>query len=360
MNKIVLHRFVPLLFTVFLAVGFQAAIVFRSAKASMLSVISTNQTQQKSHHQRGPSLDVLAVGSLSRLDYLEAQQATFGSANATRHFFNATERDDFDPNCHRNLAIDDVKEILRFCRRRDHGINVTIIQSDIPRFFMGGKYNKGSTRAPWLCAQQRPLAGLMKVMETYENSASFPDYLMIIDDDTFIRPAAILANLLRYQSKDNSSSSRPFALAGYIFNRRSTFSFPYGGFGLILSRGLLLQMVEPIQENSPVFQRIMDNHFGEAAVFRRGMNLLELFVKKARSDSFVTHANWTFPGYCMHSDWVMGYMLRVMGVAMKSLSPEDLRSNEGEKCLTPASDVPIVCHYAMPSIMRNLHNRSQY
>ena len=88
----------------------------------------------------------------------------------------------------------------------------------------------------------------------------------------------------------------PFALTSIPF------PIAYGGFGTILNKAAVQQLTEPVHcsgkgLNQAICEQIKADAVGEASVFQEGMSIFELFYKySARKD------------FCMHSDWLLGYM----------------------------------------------------
>ncbi len=79
----------------------------------------------------------------------------------------------------------------------------------------------------WLCAIPRPYAGLRKVYQYYQaRKQSLPDYLIILDDDTYY-------NMEAFQRKNERlNSSIPTVVAGCLVRqpvRQINFTFPFGG-----------------------------------------------------------------------------------------------------------------------------------
>lgn len=69
------------------------------------------------HHHK-ITVDILSIGSQSRLDYIHSQKMTFASHRSVRNFYSVTEHDDADPMCANKLTTSDVIEISRFCRNK--------------------------------------------------------------------------------------------------------------------------------------------------------------------------------------------------------------------------------------------------
>ena len=80
------------------------------------------------------------------------------------------------------------------------------------------------------------------------------------------------------------------------------FPIAYGGFGTILNKVALQQLTEPVycngkDINQAICAQIKADKVGEASVFQEGMSTFELFYKYSAQKDF-----------CMHSDWLLGYM----------------------------------------------------
>jgi hypothetical protein len=210
---------------------------------------------------------------------------------------------------------------------------------------------KKQNPAGWLCAQKRPAESLYRVLDGYrqqwqrllvegkESKANLheilPDYLFLLDDDTYLNMRPILDILLATYPTNNS-----YAIAGCMVRERlhqHNFTFPWGGFGTIFSRSLIEKFLHPIHchandsmynlisiATAPreislnefellVCQRLTQDVIGEAFLFRQGMSVADLMYK------FVTFWQYTNaekdwhkmegPGFCMHADWVIGYFV---------------------------------------------------
>ena len=86
------------------------------------------------------------------------------------------------------------------------------------------------------------------------------------------------------------------------------FSLPYGGFGTFLDKNALRDMLRPIKctvsigasaFDKRICSTLKEDRIGELGLFKEGMTILELFYKYT-----------SLPVYCMHSDWVIGYILK--------------------------------------------------
>jgi len=149
---------------------------------------------------------------------------------------------------------------------------------------------------------------------------------------------------------------------------------PYGGFGLILSRRMLQDLMEPTDCSANytadgICGHIKMNRIGEYAVFQDMISgsLVELMKKYAERSAFRDHKKWT-TGYCLHSDWATGYLISLYGKAlgtynshprMRSVfnmrfnldkSPSNICRFERENCTSKSE----ACHYVSSDIMSSI------
>ena len=62
----------------------------------------------------------------------------------------------------------------------------------------------------WICAQKRPLTAFWQVMKDYDYD-TFPDYLVIMDDDTWLNMERFVSYLAR-----KYSPNVPYVIAGVV------------------------------------------------------------------------------------------------------------------------------------------------
>ena len=257
-------------------------------------------------------IDVISIGSNTRLDYLWAQETTWGSHNSIRHFIPVTEDDDpvssttsrssrspvpaaddgekdnsnknNNNKCHTLLSPEDVYSISDWCHNEytvqkkkqtaastkeeedaayEHGRDIPQLLSSSyrKRYFATRKYlSKKSNPVGWLCAQRRFVYGLMKYKNKLEDSNDdavlLPDYLLLVDDDTYYNIDLLLDELRSQQQQQRSTAVRasapPNVYVGclMIANKKRTIQFGYGGFGTILNKASLKRlMIDKLQCN---------------------------------------------------------------------------------------------------------------
>ena len=321
---------------------------------------------------KGPIIDFISVGTLSRSELQDAQERTFGSHPSVRNFFRMTELNDTDATCYTNLTVRQRESVVDFCQNENHQSYVSAILRKQLRPFQSYKHSTG-----WMCAQKRPIDGLRLVLEKYKNEA-LPSYLIIVDDDSYFNMNAIVNTLQHSYSEDELH-----VLSGFIFNfpKELHFTFPYGGFGSILTRKAIGNLIRPIRCDASepdgftrmACWRLSQNHVGEQQHFREGMSVADLMYAYSMELRFADVDRWNWHGFCFHSDHALGYFIAYYHVAVPDdrleraeindklrqnndfgfvhLSDGVVQSlNEREKC-SPQS---LICHYAEPNQMDRL------
>lgn len=268
------------------------------------------------------TLDSLSVGSAKNLDLIQAQVNTWGSHHSVRYFFAATEDDDDELTCQDFLNETTMVQISDHCHSRRHR-NGYLQHSPVHKYW-NNRYAYPpflQTRGPgWICAQKRFAFAIRKLGWFYRRELegklhlNLPDYLLMQDDDTFYNTLL----LEEYLSGKDSLSS--FAEAGCLIRvpvDKFNFTFPWGGFGFVLSKAAIQQLIRPIRCSSVtpgdtfiqhVCNRLDDNFLGEKAAFQEGMSVSDLMGAHAEREPFSNFRHWN-PGYCLHGDWVIGYYI---------------------------------------------------
>ena len=279
------------------------------------------------------SVDILSVASISRPELLVAQKNTFASHKSVRNFFNATELDDYDPTCYKDLTWEDVRKVSSFCRKRPYGLSYEMR-------FLRGQYGRVQwlqqkpNPVGWLCAIQRPYAGLRKAYMHYQKSRQeIPDYFIILDDDSYYNMEIFQRN------HEKLNSSEPTVVAGCLVRQpihQINFTFPFGGFGAVFSKGSLGYLFHPIicpeigngttpmianhVNSEGICSQLSRDVVGELQYFENGMSLLDLIYKYVNTEKYRDVNTWT-TGFCMHSDWVMGYFVNFYNASIHTKDP---------------------------------------
>jgi hypothetical protein len=333
---------------------------------------------------KNQTVDIISVGSLLKEHYQDTQQRTFGSHPAVRNFFRITERIDADRECFTELTTDQLDEIIDFCSITKHESSVSSMFRTI---LFQPKKNVG-----WMCAQKRPIEGTFHVMQQYRDGMEIPDYLFIIDDDTYINMDSLTDILLK-----DFPIQTPHIVAGcnFEFLTKPYFPFPYGGFGSYLTKAAIRRLLQPIDcslKNTGsghvadpfsllACWRLNLNAMGEKIYFKDGMSVADLMFKFASEQPFAQVGNWR-SGYCFHSDHALAYFLNFYHIAVPDEELKDgvklndkVRgkyqftaltnergpgrrgecSNERERCEVHNH----VCHYIKPDQMEDLYLEKQ-
>jgi hypothetical protein len=254
-------------------------------------------------------VDIVSIGSLDRPEYHKAQKTTLGSHASVRKFWEITEADTADRDCETSLSSEDITTINDWCQDK--------WQSSKRKNYWSKKNRKllreGFTDARSVCQQTRPVHGLYKALQQYgpHDSLSFPDYLFLMEDDTYVN-LDLFQDEFYTRHNSNISSSVPWVLAGCIdFNQYLHLTAASVGFGILLSRGSLERLRQPIyckekvredELTSSTCHRLEESRIGELSVFQEGMSLIDLWNGLVNHQPFSLYANWTI-GMCMNSKW---------------------------------------------------------
>ena len=310
-------------------------------------------------------IDFVSIGSIKKRDLREAQKATFGKS--VRNFYAATEvHDDIERNCYRRLKPHQVSHIVRRCHNYKNG-TYHLLRRLGSKNADAGMRSFAKNPAGWICVQKRPLNALHNAVQKYyyhKNSTLsnrnqtnqlrspgsssslrldvllLPDYLIVGDDDTWINIVALKSSLPKMYPPNE-----PRAVAGCLLRfepRYAYFTTPFGGFGLILTRSTLFNLLRPIDcsfqdtkhterpvESRPPFSkdsdfdalvcwRLEQNLIGEREVFRRGMSLLDMMYEYSVAAPYLQVEQWGNSSFCLHSDWVWGYLINYYHMARHS------------------------------------------
>jgi hypothetical protein len=318
------------------------------------------------------------------------QHRTFGSHRVVRRFFAVTENNDTDRSCSQQLSTAQITHIAQFCKN-------STARNNAATLLMKDKFRP--KREPgWLCAQKRPVEGLAQLLFQYRQGLEIPPYVLIIDDDTYLPNMDALGIHLLAKYPPNV----PSILGSCFVTGTSKFLIPFGGFGTILSRGAILNLLEPIDcsigaTNAAITTRVdlgrdgrrsqlcceqlSVNLLGEAYFFRANMSVADLMYAYSAQQPYTTAANdhdtgWRPDlGFCMHSDHALAYFINMYYIglpasqrAVKRPDPaEPLKTRHGYTRLVEkqcdnqhghCNSHNLFCHYITPKHMESLHRRA--
>jgi hypothetical protein len=384
------------------------------------------------HH---PIIDVISIGSVTRMGLMEVQRRTWASATRyqsrpiLRHFWAIHEDnvdpddDDDDTTCYNDLTVEDVMNISNWCRdrymhnhtkrylqvkynstagsirsSRHYKMTDTLQPSSwvmsqwIKHFGYNKWLAKKSNPVGWLCAQKRFAKGLAAVLKQYQRGGeySIPDYVLLVDDDTYVNVDLLLQNELK-----DRNPMEPYVGAGcrvrIEMDASPITTFAFGGLGHVLSKASIERFTRPIhcsseaksEFESKVCSTISQDLIGEQRFFYDGMSVAELMDTRARAEAYLQFQQWQ-DGFCFHGDHYLAVMIHLYGILSTSVTEEDLTImqamkdseiiimsknetirkgncwNEYDHCDPKTS---VVCHYQTPQQMIALHEakmRQQY
>ena len=368
---------------------------------------TTGLTSNGNGHDNGNMavmLDVISIGSENQADLQQAQHDTIGTA--VRHFYAATEQDDVESECHTSLTMDRVHDILNTChghhkqnnnknknKNKNQHNKFPILQALTQNFATIKWLQRKSNPTAWMCAQKRPVQALWNAVHHYYyydnddsdsqdsathtpdeadhhtttnnnqrrlavlNASALPDYLIVGDDDMWINIPALHSTLPTWYP-----SQEPWAVAGCLFRmepHHHNFTFPYGGYGLVLTRATLQHLLHPLTcpnlqqdgnktkdttttttipprqaslqsplETNPTndvdFEalacwRLRQNGIGERAFYQAGKSLLDIMYDYSVASPYLRQDwNNSSSTFCLHSDWVWGYLINYYHMAWHS------------------------------------------
>ena len=217
-----------------------------------------------------------------------------------------------------------------------------------------------------MCAQKRPIDAFLNAAKQYQyrqqdstnktksnnietnNSSTnynLPDYLIIGDDDTWVNLNHVSKFIVQAYPKHEPHAVAGCLVRSAILSHKS--SFPFGGFGLILSQKTIHNFFRPLNCSNVVeplslledqisfhdydvedtdFEklacwRVGLNGIGEKPLFRDGMSVADLMQAYSMASPFTKVHEWQGVGFCMHSDWVWGYFVNYYHLSSNTHDP---------------------------------------
>jgi len=265
---------------------------------------SIDLTRKHLHYQTANEVvDVVSIGSDTRFEYLKAQASTWASHPHVRSFWGFTEKHGHNETCD-SMTEDEVKSHVDACTGGLNGFRKSV-QEFISEGYTAVEDKKRS-EAGWLCAQRRVgrALGWLKGVAYADKEIVLPDYLLIVDDDTYIDLDVFEEKIRRFQG-NSDGSAQVFASCLFRENGYIKWPFAFGGFGTFLSKASIQQLIRPIycknvdETDKDVCESVRLGRIGERQLFREGMSIAELF-----------HNYSSLKMFCLHSDWLIGYIVK--------------------------------------------------
>lgn len=140
------------------------------------------------------------------------------------------------------------------------------------------------------------------------------------------------------------TDGQPIVGAGHVFSSKwNAIAHPYGGFGTFFNKEAIKSMVSPICTDQPKEEtscsNLHQNRIGELDVYQPGDSVFDLFYKFSALQQ-----------YCLHSDWMMGYIVTYL------LDISFLVATENS--ITDCTENSMTCHWQTPSDMKRLNGIS--
>lgn len=286
------------------------------------------------------TVDIFSGGSKNNSQMLTTQANTMGSHSSVRFFFGGTEDEDADPTCSTRLTKAQMMDIHTICSthgRRSYPAEKE--ENKLIRYMMnsfaGGKYLEDKPPG-WMCANSRVGMGYARIGRMYKAMVAsggpemLPEYLICLDDDGYYN----MDWFLRFAQENDPSI--PAAYAGCLIEKphhEVNFSFPFGGFGTVLSRGTILNLIRPLhcrgggsgmdEFMNHACAQIQRNMFGEQESFLEGMSVSDLMGAHAMRANFADLEKFKEAKYpfCLHGDWTAGYYLNYYRLSNQIADP---------------------------------------
>jgi len=324
---------------------------------------------------------MISIGTLNRPSLQDAQESTFASHASVRSFYRITELNDTEKNCHKELNISHMRQIVDFCRGRRGNVSQHLHIKEAALSIKSLKiYKKQSNPPAWMCAQKRFVDGFKLVIDKYKRDVVLPDYLFLIDDDTYLN-----INVLVTMLPNLYPAHEAHVVAGCrlrLMNGLGNFTnYALGGLGTFYTRAALENLIKPLHcsnnnntNDDPIVQnaceRVGKNMIGEKPLFHDGMAMVDLMHAYSTDQPYLQVHQWNRVGFCMHSDIYFGYFIKFYPIvrpvnddppeALKAFnhSSEQDRGEErrghchGDKVCTMDS---FICHHQKETDMHTLH-----
>lgn len=291
----------------------------------MNSTFFTQAHERHSSSLPNFTIDILTIGSKLNEDLPQMQHETFAQHYSIRTFIVATENDDPDPFCYQNISREEIEEHARKCRSkkfwRVQMKSYNLLTHNFRKLYARPEWLRTKNNIQgWFCAIKRQDYAFLKYMNLLKESGiPLPNYLMVIDDDTYLNVHHI-ENYLK-NSEGNSNvprSTEPVIFAGCRVRHpvnEMKWTFPFGGWGIYLSEGALKKWMRSIRceenknENIEICRLYKnpsksDITIGEGKYFLNGMNLNEVFKRYLEQEE-----------YCLHGDWFYGYIANFLNIS---------------------------------------------
>jgi Glycosyltransferase 61 len=266
-------------------------------------------------HSPISSIDIVAVDGPSSTTALQSSASTtqaqiFGTHPLVRTFHSFTlDPDDPDLSCSLEFIANSLSEMVLHKDYSDCSFST-----------------RNAKPKDWLCMQKRLVNGFYRVLNNYgDGKVAVPDYLVLLQNDTYVNMDALIATL-----QESYSPDAPQVVAGCtnVCQRGNHhLVYPVSGFGSILTRASVMRMIQPVYCNNVTKRsdnfvrwacwRLEQNYTGEQLFFEDGMSIHELMYLYFSNFLDIPVERWSHTGYCFHrSDHTMAYFMNYYHVSV--------------------------------------------
>jgi hypothetical protein len=349
-------------------------LVFRTIEVDADNGMLMRRRRRRMGRIKTPTIDVLSIGSAARPHYLQAQMETFASHPAIRAFYPITEVNDTDNTCSQKLTTEQYDRVVQHCNASTNISNKVNPMLNLMNYMFDPTTRAG--HHGWLCAQKRPVEAVVQLLRKYKTIDNAPDYLVILDDDSYIANVESLQQLLL-----TYPSHIPSAVAACPIQFRG-FLFPWGGYGSFWTRTAMRNFMHPIdctksgqrynldRRSKQTCAQLERNLVGEKRFFQNNMSVAELMYEYSAQQPFTKVFEWEGVGFCMHSDHALAYFINFYLISLPNYGRVKqrrrrlpLQTVHGYGSLKPkqchdkmeCSRDHTFCHYMTPEMMYPLY-----
>jgi hypothetical protein len=291
--------------------------------------------------------DVISIGSLTRPEQHETQHS--GLKDQIRNYYPITELNDTDSYCYTDLTMEQMDSTIDYCQTPKGEKKESFIAATVRRHL----YRPQRT-VDWMCGQKRAIDGLYRVLAGHSTNnekvkkdvatvqawSSLPDYLILVQDDTFVNVGTLADDLL-----GQFPANETHVVAGCardIPDHSSAFIYP-DMLGTIFTRIALERLLKPIHCHDSTSKgttsssssssknkntnarsshsmlacfRLKFNALGEAAYFHEGMSVLDLM------HAYISNRQ-TVGDYCLHSEHALAFFVNFYHIPVPELDTSD-------------------------------------
>jgi hypothetical protein len=250
---------------------------------------------------------------------------------SVRNFWGVTEEQDYDVKCGQQPE-EALGVYLQSCRTEHSGAKF--------RHAKFGHHPYDKKGWGWFCAQRRPGHSLGWLQSMYQDPASIPVILVIVDDDTAVDIEAV--QLWMSEAKGPRVGNPCAGNTRYVDESSPA---GIGGAGTFFNQAAIERLSEPLSCNNPRHHSmekacacLQANQVCEHDIFQQGDSVFDIFYKYSAIRNF-----------CMHSDWAMAYIINAYSGSSLEQIGQCMLKGGSEGCPLDA----LHCHNQSPEAMKH-------